>query len=97
MKSEPRNLVSGISGRWLMTTGAVLTINSGEWSHPSKGAADIMTTGYDQLTVRYPQDVHVKCDYRFILLNEGKTLELVSANHLQPDGFCPSGRLTALR
>jgi hypothetical protein len=94
-KKDPGQVVSkGIVGRWLMTTGQILDINKGEWSHPSKGSADLIIDG-DKLVVQYPQQTGAKCSYRTQLLDNGKTLELVRTNNLQSDDYCPTGRLTA--
>ncbi len=96
-KSEPGTASSGILGRWLMNSGGVLVIEQGDWLHPAKGMADVTLVGNDQLIVQYPQQTNVKCAYRVILLDNGKALELVATNSLQPDEYCPTGRLTALR
>ena len=85
-----------ILGHWLMSAGGVLVIEPGEWRHPTKGTADIAIVGNDRLVVQYAQQTHVKCAYRVIVLDEGKALELVPTLNLQPDEYCPAGRLTAL-
>jgi subtilisin family serine protease len=83
----------GISGRWLMAQGGVLVIDDDEWFHPTKGTAIIQLTGKD-LVVRYPQQIGVTCAYRATASQDGTSLDLVSTNALQPEDYCPVGRLT---
>jgi subtilisin family serine protease len=92
---EAKQASKGIVGRWLMNGGGILTIAAGDWLHPNKGAADIIQDG-DRLTAQYPQQVNVKCSYRMVLLDDGKALELTPTNNLQPNEYCPSGRMTAV-
>ena len=96
IKSEPGQSASNeIIGRWLMNTGGILEIEKGEWMHPNKGSADLMLDGSDKLIVQYPQQTGVKCSYRTVLLDNGQTLQLVPTHNLQPEEYCPAGRLTA--
>ena len=95
-KRDRRPASSGIQGRWLMNAGGVLVIEQSEWLHPTKGTADVTLVGNDQLNVQYPQQTHVKCSYRVTVLEGGKALELIPTINLQPDEYCPAGRLTAL-
>jgi len=88
---------SGMAGRWLMAeSGSVLVIEQGRWVHPTKGAADFASSSNDMLVVQYPQPASAKCAYRVAVLDGGKALQLIATNALQPDDFCPSGRLTAV-
>jgi hypothetical protein len=83
----------GISGHWLMPQGGVLVIDDEEWLHPTKGTAIIKLTGKD-LVVKYPQQTGVTCAYRATASQDGTSLDLVSTNALQPEDYCPVGRLT---
>jgi hypothetical protein len=96
IKSEPgQAAANGIIGHWQMDTGGVLVIEKGEWLHPRKGSADLILDGGDKLIVQYPQQTGVKCSYRTVLLDNGKALQLVPTNNLQPEEYCPAGRLAA--
>jgi subtilisin family serine protease len=86
-----------MSGRWLIAeAGEILVIHEGRWLHPTKGAADFTSLADDRLTVQYPQPASAKCAYRVAVLEGGKALELIPVNALQPDDYCPSGRLTSV-
>jgi hypothetical protein len=96
-KDEPRQIGSNeINGRWLLSTGDVLVIDKETWTHPSKGQANLARDGDDKLIVRYPQLTGAKCSYRIVMLENGKALQLVPMNNLQPEEYCPIGRLTVL-
>lgn len=89
---------SGMLGRWLLAdTSAILVIEKGQWIHPTKGAGEFASSSNDVLVVQYPQPASARCAYRVAVLDGGKVLQLIATNALQPDDFCPSGRLIAAR
>jgi hypothetical protein len=85
-----------ITGRWLMNEGGSLVIEEDEWFHPTGGMASLRRTGKDELVVQYPK-VGVKCTYRILLQDKGATLYLQAVNALQPEEYCPAGRLISVR
>jgi subtilisin family serine protease len=95
-KSDPETAPMQISGRWLMNQGEPLVIEKDEWFHPVKGTASIELRG-KELAVKYPQQTGVKCSYQVMLLENGGALYLDPSNTLQPDDYCPSGRLAVGR
>lgn len=95
-RPEAKPLFEAIIGRWMLDQGDTIVIAGGEWFHPKNGSAIITIVGQDELLVQYPQQTGVRCTYR-ALFESQKVLKLVAKNLLQPDEFCPSGRLTALQ
>jgi hypothetical protein len=93
---EPARETLRITGRWLVgQNGGYLVIGKDEWTHSTKGVATLKFIGTQELLVQYPQQTGVKCSYRVTLLDRGTTLFLEASNALQPEEYCPAGRLTS--
>jgi len=79
----------------MVPSGGYLLIGKDEWSHPIKGVATLRLIGTQELLVQYPQQTGVRCSYRISVLDRGAILYLEANNALQPEDYCPVGRLTS--
>lgn len=84
-----------LTGRWILSDGAILVIRGGEWFHPKFGTGMIKPgKGAANYDVYYTKQPGVRCAYRVSNVAGGEILVLETADPQQSPDMCPSGKLS---
>ena len=84
----------GMSGRWILPDGSMLTIRGSEWAHQTRGLATIRRVAGNTVKVSYNGHQGTGCTYRINTIANGDILVLEPADATQSPDYCPSGRLS---